>query len=148
MNQLQNIKALDHYFDQGDYLREQRLPIGVPLTPLFVDRGDPAAADKTAATLTIDSAWHDWDLSSVVPDGAKWVLIRYSVLNTGAGWEIDLRKKGSVNLFNVARAVGVVNTAYMGDLHVPCDSNRVISYFVLNAGVYTSLDLTIGGWWK
>jgi len=115
----------------------------------FTDRGDASAPDHTQATLTIDSAWHDWDLSGIVPAGATSVLIRALVSNATAASAIWLRKNGQSNTVNSAtlRATAPAQTV-VADLVVACDANRVIEYYVGNLGTYDDIDLTVAGWWK
>ena len=116
---------------------------------VFTDRGDASAPDHTQATLTIDSAWHDWDLSGIVPAGATSVLIRALVSNATAASAIWLRKNGQSNTVNSAtlRATAPAQTV-VADLVVACDANRVIEYYVGNLGTYDDIDLTVAGWWK
>lgn len=115
---------------------------------MFTDRGDPAAADKIATDLTIDSAYHDWDLSAIVPAGATSVLIRVTANNTGAGATLLLRKNGISNAVNITRIDTQVKGVYVSrDAVVPCDSGRVIEYYVLNSGTW-NITLAVGGWWK
>jgi hypothetical protein len=114
---------------------------------VFTDRGDPAAADRTQATLIADSVWRDWDLSSVVPAGAKSVLLRVYGGNTGVA-EIQFRKNGNSNAYNVAKvATQVAGVAVGADVTVACDANRVIEYYLANVGTWT-VTVTIAGWWK
>lgn len=113
----------------------------------FTDRGDPTLVDKAIGDLTL-GAWTEWDLSGIVPAGATAVLLRVTVYNTGAGWEVDFRRKGHTNNHNLSRTCGLINLPVMDDLIVACDSDRVIEYYVLNSGVYASLDVVVGGWWK
>ena len=140
-------KALDHYFDQGDYLREDRLR-GVAFTPVFVDRGDPTGWDLDHTGMVADSAWHDWDLSAIVPDGAVAVLLGVHIANTSATQSLMFRKNGNVNNFNIAEARTQVATVYNDtDVIVACDQNRVIEYWLALGGTWL-VYLTVRGWWK
>lgn len=115
---------------------------------MFTDRGDPAAADKIASGLIIDSAFHDWDLSAIVPAGATSVLLRVVANNTSASATLLLRKNGNSNSANVTRLdTQVANIYVFADAVVPCDSNRIIEYYVANSGTW-NITLTVAGWWK
>lgn len=113
----------------------------------FVDRGDPAAADGSAATLTKDSAWHDWDLSGVVPHGAQSILLRTQLQANAVDKFAMFRKKGHVNAFNRSQIRSTTaNVWLMQDLVVAVDANRKIQYNVSIAGI-TGLWISIAGWW-
>ena len=114
----------------------------------FVSRGDPAAADKTQATLTINGTWVDWDLSSIVPAGAKAVLLGVEFVQTTADVGMFFRRNGNSN--EIARSAlrsQVANVNYARDVIVALDSNRVIEYFIVNTGTWTNISITVCGWW-
>jgi hypothetical protein len=110
----------------------------------FADRGDPSSLDKT--TWTADGNWYDWDLSAVVPAGAKAVLLWILVSDDAANSTFKLRKNGNSNAVNFAeiytQVSGVFNT---GDFIVACDSNRVIEYNATNT-TWTDIQAVIKGW--
>ena len=113
----------------------------------FIDRGDANAIDFTAGDFTIDASWYDLDLSSIVPNGAKAVLLRcYTTLASGVFF-MTFRTKGNVNEINVA---GIGETDIGGlqsnDLIVFCNVNRIIQYMGFKTGV-AWFNVTIGGWW-
>lgn len=113
----------------------------------FVDRGDPAAYDFSHATFTIDNAWHDWDLSSVIPAGAKGVVFFFWFANTNVSIDIQLRRKGNVNTKNISNLRTLVASIFRGaEPIVPLDSNRKIQYKIDNIGVW-SIAGCIKGWW-
>jgi len=110
----------------------------------FVNRGDPAAYDYTQATLILDGAYHDLDLSAIVPAGATAILLVGEGSNSGK-W-ILFRKNGNANTINIsAFENGAVGLNQYFCLVVPCDVNRVIEYRA--APGWTDLNLTVGGWW-
>lgn len=115
--------------------------------PSFVDRGDPAAYDYDKDDLTKDGAWHDMDLSSIIPVGAKAVFIIGHLQGAGVDWHIKFRKKGNVNEI----AHGGMETLRAGvERHrssvIALDADRVIQYNVDNQA-WTTLDLAVKGWW-
>ena len=115
---------------------------------MFEDRGDPAVYDYAKEDLTIDGAWHDLDLSSIVPKCAKAVFIIGHLLGPGADWKISFRKKGNVNEINHGGMETLrANVTRHRSSTVACDVNRVIQYKVDNQA-WTTLDLAVRAWWR
>jgi hypothetical protein len=112
----------------------------------FVDRGDPAAFDKS--TWTKDDAAHDWDLSAIVPAGAKAVLLRVvGMLSAGTSFAF-FRKNGNTNVFNTGSLfVHQAGNPEEVNIAVACDSGRVIEYVVSSSGTWAGLDAVVRGWW-
>jgi len=117
------------------------------LVDMYVDRGDPAAYDKVKTDLTIDGAWHDLDLSSIVPAGAKAVLLKTRLQSANPGDAIRYRLKGNTNEINVcgceALRANVIRTR-LGITSI--DVNRVLEYNADNIA-WTLLDIVVRGWW-
>jgi len=114
---------------------------------MYVDRGDPAAYDYAKEDLDLDGAWHDLDLSALVPAGAKAVFIMGHIEGTAVDWGIIFRKKGNTNEVNH----GGMETLRAGvERHrsstVSLDADRVIQYKADNQS-WTTLDLSVRGWW-
>lgn len=118
----------------------------------FVDRGDPAAVDWDEGDLTINGAWHDLDLSAIVPDGAVLVLLRVVVVTADNG-AISFRENGNANAINVATLSSHVpvmsppHEQYSADLLVAPSPNRIIEYKATAGWTVDSIDITVGGWW-
>lgn len=113
---------------------------------MFVDRGDPSSADWTQANLTMDSTWHELNLSAIVPAGAKAVFLRISFQDASINQELSFRKNGSTYAVNRALTrTMIANIAMYQDKIVACDVNRIIEYYA-NAGL-DSVSITIAGWW-
>ncbi|MBA7543664.1 hypothetical protein ES705_36001 [subsurface metagenome] len=115
--------------------------------PVFVDRGDPAAYDYAKEDLTIDGAWHDMDLSTIVSENAKAVFIIGHLQGAGVDWHIIFRKKGNVN--EIAHG-GMETLRANVERHrssvVALDANRIIQYKV-DDEAWDTLDLAVKGWW-
>ena len=113
----------------------------------YVDRGDPAAADFAVGALTTDGAWHDLDLSSIVPASAKAVIIRAQIEDNAAGSIFAIRKNGNSNIVNNARQVTQVAdvSIHITPTIVPVDTNRVIEYFASNT-TWTTINIAVCGW--
>lgn len=114
---------------------------------MFVNRGDPAAYDFTLTDFTRNGAWHDLDLSALIPETARAVLIDLDFDNTSANKHITLRKNGNTNDFNHFD----VSTKVAGkDEHVNAvvipDSTRKIEYKITASG-WSAIAMTIRGWW-
>lgn len=116
------------------------------LGDVFVDRGDPAAPDKQAVDLTKDGAWHDWDLSAIVPANAKAVVFRVAMQDDAVASRIGFRQNGNANTVNVQWTdVHVANLTVNGNFIVACDGSRIVEYFVTNV-VWTFIQITVVGW--
>lgn len=116
-----------------------------PLDYGFHDRGDPSAVDYDHTTLTADGAWHDLDLSSIVPAGAKAVLLRVGGYDNTQN-AIYFRKNGNSNAVNMGVwDNSVINVTYSHDIWVALDSNRVVEYIMTNV-TWTSLTVVIAGY--
>ncbi|GAH84380.1 unnamed protein product, partial [marine sediment metagenome] len=93
----------------------------------FVDRGDPAAVDWVTGDFTRDGAWHDLDLSAIVPAGAKAVVFQGFFKSSVVEEIFQLRKKGNANAVNVSQLRSQVAAVLIsGDLTCPCDTDRFI----------------------
>lgn len=113
---------------------------------MYVDRGDPASADWTQATLIMDGHWHNLNLSPIVPAGAKLVLLRVLLFDTTTLPLLQFRKGGNVRNLNIARfKLPVTNSYFYDDKEVACDANRIIQYKT-PTGV-EEIQITVAGWW-
>ena len=114
---------------------------------MFINRGDPAAYDKAKEDLTIDGAWHDWNVSAIVPAGAKAVLLIGHLEGNAIDWKINFREKGNSNEINHADMETIrANITRHRSVIVAIDANRVLEYNADNEA-WTHLDLCIRGWW-
>jgi hypothetical protein len=122
---------------------ENLLSLHTPGT--LVDRGDASSADFEVGGLTIDNAWHDLDLSSIVPAGA--IMVRFAVLyNSGvdaARW-MWFRKNGNSNELSKSGIRSETWSVQHPTIDVFCDSNRVIEYLINDS--LTTLSMTVTGW--
>lgn len=113
----------------------------------FYDRGDPAVYDKAVGDFTKDGAWHDWDLSSIVPAGAKLVLLQGHVEGAGTDWAIWFRKNGQTNEINHGEMETLrANVERCRMMVVACDDDRIIEYKADNVA-WVTLDIVVRGWW-
>jgi len=112
----------------------------------FHDRGDPGAYDKD--DFTTDGDWHDWDLSAIVPAGAKAVLLRIMLQDDAVASWLQFRENGNSNAYNyIIVRTQVANVVIDADAICSCDSDRVIEYRGADLA-FTSTRVIVKGWWK
>lgn len=117
------------------------------LVEMYVDRGDPAVYDFAKEDLTKDGAWHDLDLSNIVPAGAKAVLLVGHVEGNGSDWTIRFRKNGNTNEINHGGMETLrPNVERCRMMDVAVDTNRVVEYNADNQA-WATLDLAVRAWW-
>jgi len=111
----------------------------------YNDRGDPASYDLTEATMTLDGTWYDWDLSGIVPAGAKAVVLNVEITDNLAGKCLGFRKNGNSNAIAIQSVpTQAANNKMCGCLTVACDSARKIEY-AGDAGI-DNIDIVVTGW--
>lgn len=115
--------------------------------PIFIDRGDPANVDWALEDFTADGAWHDLDLTSVVPAGASAVAFACVIFNTIEGKTIAFRTNGNSNSCNTSLVSNVAVGVISQDIIIAPDANGVIEYNT-TAGGWLSLNLSVKGWWR
>ena len=112
----------------------------------YVDRGDVSTYDFTTLDFTCDGNWHDLDLSSILPKGN--ILLRFELLieDNAINSLIEFRNNGNVNDINVtALRTQVSNIPTNNNMHVLCDSNRLIEYRCTNT-TWSAITLVVLGW--
>jgi len=118
--------------------------IGVP--PCFVDRGDYNGSDFNETVITQDSSWHALDLSSIVPEGARGVLVHLKTNSTFVGIYTRFRATGQINsTFRCANRQQVSNIVTSNYLLLGVDANRSVDYYISLPG-YSAWNLTVRGW--
>lgn len=117
------------------------------LTNSYVDRGDPGPFDFFQANFTIDSAWHELDLSAIIPAGPSATLMRFFVRPPVINMTIELRERGDANVAAIAVLRTTVGMVWHDALLiVGLDSTRIIEYKI-TAGVWAGLFAAVNGWW-
>ena len=112
----------------------------------ITDRGDPAAWDWETGDLTKDANYNDLDLSSVVPAGADYVLLRVRAQTGTAGDQVRFRKNGKSNGHaDPLIEIQVANRDIDMQILVPCDTGQVIEYKATNT-TWTTLGIVVQGW--
>ncbi|MFA5763644.1 MAG: hypothetical protein WC915_02440 [archaeon] len=120
--------------------------VGGTATGGYVDRGDPSNWDFTTTDFIADSAWHDLDLSAIVPAGAKAVSIKLYVDKTVANRVVSLRKKGNTNtIAGITINTQSASFGIYGNGIVGCDSDQVVEYYA-QSGAWPTFNLVVTGW--
>jgi len=113
----------------------------------FVNRGDPADVDFVMPFWTIDNAYHDLDLSSIIPKGTKAVLARLLIRSTYDTDWVVIRTKGQTNDFNRTRLrMQVANVFNEADIWLMPNADRLCEYKISSYGTWNEIGLTIRGW--
>lgn len=113
----------------------------------YVNRGDPAAYDWSLITLDADEAWHDLDLSGIIPEGTAAVSI--TVLGRcGAVDEfIYLSTTGFTNMKNRAELRTQVAGVFTSiDMVIAPDADRKIKY-AISVAAWDKVYIMVKGWW-
>ena len=138
--------AADHNAQHEDGGTDEISAAGLVGRINYVDRGDPANADKTVGDFTCNGAWHDLDLSTPVPAGAIAIYFRCFMTDNNTDTKIRFRKKGNSNeMAIVQQRTQVSNIGRDVTALCPCDANRVIQYLTTNT-VVNNITLTVLGW--
>lgn len=110
-------------------------------------RGDPTAFDFTIGDLTIDNAWHDLDLSSIIPEGVRAINMITNIRGTAAQVRVAFKRGGQVNDYNMCSIwTQKINVKIGGSFPIAVDENRIMQYKIANATI-NICGLCIAGWW-
>ena len=115
--------------------------------PMYVDRGDPASVDFVYTDLTRDGAWHDLDLSSIIPTTARAILIELDIESAHTDNHFLFRKDG--NTYNINHT-GAVTKANNKDQHKTCivaTSNTQKVEYKADTATWSLIDIVVRGWW-
>jgi hypothetical protein len=114
----------------------------------FHERGDYANYDFILANFITDGSRHDLDLSSIVPSGAKAIVISVDVVDDAVGSSINFYKKSWTNGYMALTAnVPVINQDNIHCLTIPIGTDGKISYITTNT-TFTNIYGNVIGWWK
>jgi len=118
----------------------------------FYNRGDPSGWDYSEtgskAVIDTDGSWHELNLSSIVPAGAKAVLMCLYVEDDAVDSFIYFGRLGNSNRINLSRVhTQVANQGITADVIVPCDSDRKIEYYGKNVA-FVYIQICVKGWFK
>lgn len=121
-----------------DYVRQQGI---------YIYRGDPAVVDFDEVDFTTDVAWHELNLSAIVPEHAKAVSVKLIISAVANRQFAHFRRAGQANNINVSSVITqVAGLEIHGDLTIPVDSDRKIEYMFANVA-WIKIRFTVKGWW-
>lgn len=114
---------------------------------IYIQRGGDPVSDYTQATLTEDSAWHDLDLSAIIPVGAKAVSLSVAAKDGTVGQQLYIRPNGTTNnQYALVVNIQVANVWMSAQGFIALDSNRVVEYYLSSGMDYSGI--TVTGWFK
>jgi len=118
----------------------------IPAYQGYVDRGDPSAWDYVTGMFSPDGAWHEMDLSAIVPPEAVAICFELRMQVTGAGRYIQFRKKGNVNTYNVSiHYTQASNAVFTCDGIVSLSEDKKIEY-LMTPYIWTGVFFLVKGW--
>lgn len=113
----------------------------------FVDRGDPDGWDYVLGDFTTDYTWHDFNLSAIVPEGARAVLFRLVLRSGIVDATFQLRKKGKVGEHAISdEGTGLSGILARSTTTCACDENRAVQYRAEDLS-WLNINVLILGWW-
>jgi len=118
----------------------------------FVVRATPA--DEDLDDDGNETAWTDWDLTSIVGSTATAVLLRVRAKDDTVDSYMGFRENGesgsTLGLEMTALLIPVAGHSFSQDITVKCDANQVIEYTTQDAGgaAIGEARATVIGWWQ
>ena len=116
---------------------------------LFTGRGDLTSNDLDQISMTFDGAYHEWDISSIVPAGTDLVYIKADITDDAVGSYVWIQQKdfdGNIN--NGMIVVQEANKINFGHFLIPCDPTlRLLEYITSNVAINLA-HLSVLGWWS
>ena len=123
--------------------RRATLGNAMKLAPHWVDR-EITDWDLEYGDLTVDSAWHDFDISSIVPANASRVQVKTQINPNGTAW-----RAFSLRIKNDNYTSWQYYTTFWADssfqMEFPCFNNRTLEY-KLNDTVAT-FNIVVTAWY-
>jgi len=120
----------------------------------YVDRGDPNNYDfrfgyTPQNWIPIqDAQYHELDLSSIVPIGAKRVRLNFVLRATSSLRTFVFRKKGQQNPYNVdGITTQAANVHCRHNVEVNLDNTRIIEYYATAGSSIDMVCIAVVGWW-
>ncbi|GAI13049.1 unnamed protein product, partial [marine sediment metagenome] len=103
--------------------------------------------DFDAINFTQDGAWHELDLSGIIPVGVKAVSVRIKIGDAVVQKRARFRAVGDTNTLHTCEIHSQVSNFFIvARFDIGVDSNRKIEYYIDAPGIST-LQLVIRAWW-
>jgi len=119
--------------------------IGAPLG--YIARDEVTDWDFEVGDFTKDDGWHDLDLSSIVPETAQVVVMRWDIGSSVVNRYIYLRQDGFTDVYaNWYARTWTTTVGHPFFPSMPIGPNGVIEYRAHPANI-TLLNCTVLGWW-
>jgi len=117
-----------------------------PAGQKYIDRGDIEANDYLITDLTVDAAWHDLDLSAIIPKGTVLCMLLVSLNSSVLSKMMKFRTKGDSGTYNAPLVMSsVINQTFYTSLVVHPDSDGIVEYFLSTGGII-SITIIVQGW--
>ncbi len=113
---------------------------------ISINRGDPAVKDFETVDFTIDNAWHDLNLTAIIPAMTGFLFCTVEINYNAIGRLVQFRTKGNVNRPNVSAIRSVaVNSPNVADITIPTAGNQIIQYKIEHTD-FLNISLTVKSW--
>jgi hypothetical protein len=109
---------------------------------------NPMGYDFNVSSFSATDAWRDLSLAPYIPVGTKTVLLRVIVINSVAGIVMRFCRDAGVSTYNKGQIYSVAGNYNSADIIVSVDANRGIDYYLENYGTWSTINVTVAGWWK
>lgn len=114
----------------------------------FTNRQDPATSDFNQGTLTHDAAWHEMDLSSIIPAGTKLVMLRVQLIAVPTIGVMKVRRNGNTNDVNTdVASMETVGFPELRTLWVVPDADGKVEYWFTDV-TWIAIAVSVAGWFK
>lgn len=112
---------------------------------VFTPRAIVSAYDFGSGDFTKDGAWHDLDISAIVPVDAVLAQLKVRVKGTTTGLTAYFGAVDSMyNGFLIATMIA--NVTSTGNVWVPIASGQILRYLATSSANWTELNVVIRGW--
>jgi hypothetical protein len=111
----------------------------------YVHRPNQLSADATAATLTLNNAWHVLDLSAIVPPNTKVVVVRTHIKDGTLGLAFRLRAVGDIDGYGrYDMYIVVINRDFFSTGLIVFSPTSTVEYWC-STGM-DLVEITVCGW--
>lgn len=112
----------------------------------YIDRGNLASHDFESADFTVENAWTNIDLSSIVPVNAKQINLLVQWTNAVGGFAFKVRDYGNSNEINIISLCSV-GAAVVQEIAMINITSQKLQYYLTGIAWKTAANISILGWW-
>jgi len=121
----------------------------IPPSLKWYDAGDIETHSFRQEYFSLNGAWHDLDLSSIIPEGTKQVRLSITFKADSVGRSVYFRKSGNTEYINVATICEYYAKAlHYFQIDVFCSDDLQIAYKGYSDIIITQLDVDVIAWYK